>query len=132
MKTNILLGLLIQLNIFSVFINLTHLIFSESSYENIVTLFFYVPFRSFSSSSLLVLDIKIQSFSQLVYVLDGRFSQLHTLVVELANIVYFRELVERNKVSYKDEYIIFCFVLLGKNPESKMFCSIVCLGTIML
>jgi len=86
--------------IFSVFNNLTHLMFSESSYENIVPLFFDVPFRSFSSSNLLLLNIKVQSFSQFVYLVDGRFNQLHTLIVDLINPADSTELIE-NKVSFK-------------------------------
>ncbi|CAM4820746.1 unnamed protein product [Rotaria magnacalcarata] len=86
--------------IFSIFNKLTHLTFSESSYENFVSLLFDVPSRSFSSSSLLVLNIKVQHFSQLLYVLDGRFSQLHTLIVDLINNVLSTDLIE-NK----------CFVL---------------------
>ncbi|CAF5163105.1 unnamed protein product, partial [Rotaria magnacalcarata] len=42
----------------------------------------------------------VQHFSQLLYVLDGRFSQLHTLIVDLINNVLSTDLIE-NK----------CFVL---------------------
>ncbi len=86
--------------IFSVFNNLTHLMFSESSYENRVPLLFDVPSRSFSSSNLLLLNIKVQSFSQLVYLVDGRFNQLHTLIIDLINPAYTTKLIE-NKVSFK-------------------------------
>ncbi|CAF2668538.1 unnamed protein product [Rotaria sp. Silwood2] len=75
--------------------------FSEASHENFVPLLFDVPSRSFSSSSLLVLkNIKVQHFSQLLYVFDGRFSQLHTLIIDLINNVLSTDLIE-NK----------CFVL---------------------
>ncbi|CAF1082880.1 unnamed protein product [Rotaria sordida] len=92
--------------IFSIFINLTHLTFSESSFENIVRLLIDVPFRSFSSSSLLVLNIKIQSFSQCLYLLDGRFSQLQTLYVDLAKVLSID--LPENKVKIPN---LKCFVL---------------------
>jgi hypothetical protein len=65
--------------IFTVFNNLTHLIFYESSWKNIVRLFFEFPSPKFSSSTLLVLNIKVETFDVCLYILDGRFSQLHTL-----------------------------------------------------
>ncbi|CAF4692516.1 unnamed protein product [Rotaria sp. Silwood1] len=71
-------------HIFSVFKKLTHLIFSES-YQNVVPLPFYPPIN-FCSSTLLVLNIKIDCFDTCLYLLDGRFNQLHTLIVESANI----------------------------------------------
>ncbi|CAF3791442.1 unnamed protein product [Rotaria sp. Silwood1] len=92
--------------IFSIFINLTHLTFSESSFENIVRLLIDVPFRSFSSSSLLVLNIKIQTFSQCLYILDGRFSQLETLYVDLAKVISID--LPENKVKIAN---LKCFVL---------------------
>ncbi|CAF4944653.1 unnamed protein product [Rotaria sp. Silwood1] len=92
--------------IFSIFINLTHLTFSESSFENIVRLLIDVPFRSFSSSSLLVLNIKIQTFSQCLYILDGRFSQLETLYVDLAKVLSID--LPENKVKIAN---LKCFVL---------------------
>ena len=86
--------------IFSVFINLTHLMFAgESLYEKTDRLLFDFPSRSFSSSNLLVLTIKVQSISQFIYLIDGRFSQLHTLIVDLVNIVFWPDLIE-NKVSF--------------------------------
>ncbi|CAF4539221.1 unnamed protein product [Rotaria sp. Silwood2] len=72
--------------IFTIFINLTHLIFNDASYENNARLLFDIPSSSFSSSSLLVLNIKVQTFAMCLYLLDGRFDQLQTLYIELANI----------------------------------------------
>ncbi|CAF3775611.1 unnamed protein product [Rotaria sp. Silwood1] len=92
--------------IFSIFINLTHLTFSQSSFENIVRLLIDVPFRSFSSSSLLVLNIKVQTFSQCLYILDGRFSQLETLYVDLAKVLSID--LPENKVKIAN---LKCFVL---------------------
>ncbi|CAF3540478.1 unnamed protein product [Rotaria socialis] len=93
--------------IFSICNKLTHLTFSESSYVDFVSLLFDVPSRSFSSSSLLALNIKVQHFSQLLYVLDGRFSQLHTLIVDLINNVLSTDLIE-NKEKILN---LKCFVL---------------------
>ncbi|CAM4804891.1 unnamed protein product [Rotaria magnacalcarata] len=39
----------------------------------------------------------VQHFSQLLYVLDGRFSQLHTLIVDLINNVLSTDLIENKK-----------------------------------
>jgi len=118
--------------IFSVFINLTHLMFSESSYEDIVWLLFDFPSRSFSCSSLLVLNIKVQSFPQFLCLLDGRFNQLHTLIVDMNNPVCSIELVQQNKVSFKRKEIFIFFVFIRKNCKSEVFCSIMCLGIIRL
>jgi hypothetical protein len=84
--------------IFSVFKNLTHLIVYESSYKNIVRLFFDPPSPKLSSSTLLVLDIKVQSFFMCLYLLDGRFNQLHTFYIELTHIHLPDEEIE-NQVS---------------------------------
>ncbi|CAF2867656.1 unnamed protein product [Rotaria sp. Silwood2] len=72
--------------IFTVFTNLTHLIFCESSYSNIIRLLFEYPSPSFYSSTLLVLSIKVQNFDICLYILDGRFKQLHTLYIDLNQI----------------------------------------------
>ena len=74
-------------HVFTVFINLTHLIFDDPVCESSARLSFDVPFPIFSSSSLLVLKIKVQTFDVCLYILDGRFEQLHTLDIELANIL---------------------------------------------
>ncbi|CAF4596256.1 unnamed protein product, partial [Rotaria socialis] len=49
----------------------------------------------------------VQHFSQLLYVLDGRFSQLHTLIVDLINNVLSTDLIE-NKEKILN---LKCFVL---------------------
>ncbi|CAF1023393.1 unnamed protein product [Rotaria sordida] len=72
--------------IFTVFLNLTNLIFYDASYKNHVRLSFDIPSPTFSSSSLLILNIKVQSFCICLHILDGRFEQLHTLYIQLANI----------------------------------------------
>lgn len=63
-------------HIFLVFKKLTHLIFTESSYLNIVELRFSPPIH-FCSSTLLVLKIKISDFYICLFLVDGRFSQLN-------------------------------------------------------
>jgi hypothetical protein len=84
-------------HIFGEFKKLTHLIFSESSYQNIVELPFYLP-MNFSSSTLLVLNVKIDCFDTCLYLVDGRFNQLHTLIVESGNILPRRHI--ENQVSF--------------------------------
>jgi hypothetical protein len=41
---------------------------------------------TFRSSTLLKLNIKVHCFDDFLYLLDGRFNQLHTLYVDLARI----------------------------------------------
>ena len=86
--------------IFTVFSNLTHLIFYESSYNNIVRLLFDFPSPKLSSSTLSVLNIKVQSFYMCLYLLDGRFNQLHTFYIQLAHIHCPDEGIE-NQVSFR-------------------------------
>ena len=117
--------------IFRVFVNLTDLKFCESWYENALPLLFDVPFRSFSSSNLLELNLKVQSFSNLLYLVDGRFSQLHTLIVDLNNIVYQPKHLE-NKVSLKRKEIRLFFAFSDENLQSETFCSLVCVGNLFL
>jgi hypothetical protein len=95
-------------DIFTVFIKLTHLIFYESSYEDIVRLLFDFPSPCFSSSTLLVLKIKIQTFSQCLWILDGRFNQLQTLNIDLANIHSPLEEIE-NQVSLTNKFDFYLF-----------------------
>ncbi len=85
-------------NIFDVFKKLTDLIFSGSSYQNMVGLPFVYPPINFCSSTLLVLNIKISSFDTCLYLLDGRFNQLQTLIVLSAHI-WLVEKIE-NQVSF--------------------------------
>jgi hypothetical protein len=72
--------------IFTVFSKLTHLIFNDVSYKNIIRLTLGFEPPRFSSSTLLVLNIKVQTFDECLYILDGRLSQLHTLYIDTNNI----------------------------------------------
>ena len=90
--------------IFTVFSNLTHLIFYDISYKNNVRLILdFLPPR-FSSSTLLVLNIKVQTFDSCLYILDGRFSQLHTLYIDAIKIDFSNNEIE-NQVSVKRKEI---------------------------
>ncbi|CAF1236044.1 unnamed protein product [Rotaria sp. Silwood1] len=72
--------------IFTVFTGLTTFVLYESSYINCVRLNFDDPlFPNFCSSTLLKLIISVHSFDDCLYLLDGRFDQLHTFHVDLAN-----------------------------------------------
>ncbi|CAF1468157.1 unnamed protein product [Rotaria sordida] len=77
----------------TVFTNLICLTLYESSYRNRVLLCFDdLPPTTFRSSTLLKLNIRVQWFKDCLYILDGRFSQLHTLNVDmgdLPNLKYF-------------------------------------------
>ncbi|UJR29226.1 hypothetical protein I4U23_010440 [Adineta vaga] len=93
---NLLASMKICTRVFSVFINLTYFKLTESSCEDIFRLMSSFPIWRFSSSNLIVLNIKVQSLSQFVYLLDGRFSQLQTLVVDVVNTVFVRSLLLSN------------------------------------
>jgi len=73
-------------HIFSVFKKLTHLIISESSHQNMVGLPVDYPPINICSSTLLVLNIKVTIFDICLYLVDGRFDQLHTLIVQSRDI----------------------------------------------
>ncbi|CAF4259708.1 unnamed protein product, partial [Adineta steineri] len=73
-------------NIFTVFTRLITFVLFES-YINSVRLTFDHPlYSNFRSSTLLKLIISVHSFDACLYLLDGRFDQLHTLYVDLAYI----------------------------------------------
>ena len=72
--------------IFTVFNQLTDLIFTDISYENRARLMFDAPSARFCSSTLTVLSIKMQTFDACLYILDGRFSLLHTLWIDVVSI----------------------------------------------
>ncbi|CAF2080190.1 unnamed protein product [Rotaria magnacalcarata] len=96
-------------HIFTVFINLTHLTFYDAAYENNVRLLFDVPFPTFSSSSLLVLNIKVQTFDVCLYILDGRFEQLHRLDIELANLFPpLEEIENQRKIPNLKYFVLSC------------------------
>jgi hypothetical protein len=73
--------------ILNTFTSLIHLILYESLYDNRVQLYFSdPPPHTFRSSTLLKLNVKVQCFEDCLYLLDGRFNQLHTLYVDFIEI----------------------------------------------
>ena len=64
------------------FTNLQYLSFGPSSkwYQRVS---FYMLFPTVTSSNLLELHILLDDFKDLLYLLDGRFNQLHTLNVNI-------------------------------------------------
>ena len=67
--------------------NLLHLTFDESVCKRVVPLMFeYSPPSTFRSSSLVKLNVRVDCFEDCLYLLGGRFVQLHTLCVDLAHI----------------------------------------------
>ncbi|CAF3943378.1 unnamed protein product [Rotaria magnacalcarata] len=73
--------------ILNVFTGLIYLKLYESLYKNRVRLLFDDEFLpSFRSSTLLKLNIRVRCFDDCLYLLDGRFNQLHTLCVDLVHI----------------------------------------------
>ncbi|CAF1224991.1 unnamed protein product [Rotaria sp. Silwood1] len=71
--------------IFTTFSNLQYLNFCASSIWN-EQLAFLNPYPGINSSTLLELHILLVSFSDCLYILDGRFNKLHTLHVDIFSI----------------------------------------------
>jgi hypothetical protein len=85
-------------SIFTVFPRLITLILLESTYSNCVRLSFHdspIPCRF---STIRELNIKVHSFGDCLELLDGRFDQLHTFIVDLVHIRSPRE--TKNQVSF--------------------------------
>ncbi|CAF3575023.1 unnamed protein product [Rotaria sordida] len=73
--------------IFSVFTHLIVVALYESSYKDCVRLSFNDSLHpNIRSSTLLKLNIKVQCFNDCLYLLDGRFNQLHAFYVDLVRI----------------------------------------------
>lgn len=68
--------------IFTVFTNLRDLQFNELPHKKVVLLTLDLP-PMFFSSTLLKLSIKVHRFDECLYLLDGRFNQLHTFDVKI-------------------------------------------------
>jgi hypothetical protein len=76
-------------DIFTIFTDLITFVIRDSSYRNSIRLLLYddhPPCPSFRSSTLRILNIRLQTFDDCLYLLDGRFNQLHTLIVDLAHL----------------------------------------------
>ncbi|CAF1512487.1 unnamed protein product [Adineta ricciae] len=73
-------------NLFPVMNHLIDLTFCELSYKTLVRLLIDVPSPKFSSSTLLTLNIKAQTFNDCLYIPDGRFQNLQSLSIDLTNI----------------------------------------------
>jgi hypothetical protein len=110
--------------IFTVFACLITFVLYESSNKNRVRLNFDDPFLpNFRSSTLLKLTINVQYFDDCLYLLDGRFNQLHTLHVDLFDIHHPDEI--ENKVSFTKllYYQIVTLYFLGRFTNSKVLFS---------
>jgi len=79
-------------HIFTMFTNLQYLSFGPSSiwYQRFS---FDMPFPTIISLNLLELHICVDYFSDLLYLLDGRFNQLHTLYINIYRINYSRSTI---------------------------------------
>lgn len=73
-------------HIFTTFSNLQCLNFCASSIWG-RRLSFANPYPDINSSTLLELHIRLTSFSDCLYILDGRFNKLHTLYIDIHHIV---------------------------------------------
>ena len=76
-------------DILTIFTHLITLVMCESSCRNCFRLFLFDDHPSspfFRSSTLRILNVRLLTFADCLYLLDGRFNQLHTLIVNLANV----------------------------------------------
>lgn len=72
--------------IFTVFTGLTTVVLNESWCYTRVHLLFHNPFYpNIRCSTLLKLIITVQDFDDCLYLLDGRYDQLHTIHVDLGD-----------------------------------------------
>jgi hypothetical protein len=85
-------------HIFTTFSNLQYLNFCISSIWN-GQISFVNPYSGINSSTLLELHIRLSSFSDCLYILDGRFNKLHTLHVDIFSITPW-DLTNNNEVDY--------------------------------
>jgi len=92
--------------IFTVFTNLRHLQFNELSYKKRFILSFDFP-PTFFSSTLLQLNVRVYRFDECLYLLDGRFNQLHTFHVNILTISPL--LLEINQQVGKITNVLFLF-----------------------
>ncbi|CAF1451780.1 unnamed protein product, partial [Rotaria sordida] len=77
----------------TVFTNLICLTLYESSYRNRLLLCFDdPPPTTFRSSTLFKLNIRVEFFEDCLYLLDGRFNQLHTVNVDMVDVYYHDEI----------------------------------------
>ena len=93
--------------------NLTCLILHELSYRNCVRLSFHDPLiLNFRSSTLLYMKIRTQSFVDCLYLLDGRFNQLRSLIIDLAKLYHTDDVenqvrfVQRNLFLYNKQLFL--------------------------
>jgi hypothetical protein len=111
--------------IFTVFTRPITLVLHESSYKNRVRLYFDDTFLpNFHSSTLLKLTISVQCFYDCLYLLDGRFNQLHTLCIDSFYIDRTNEI--KNEVSFTRKTMLSnnktCY-FLGRFTNTKAFFS---------
>ncbi|CAF1225193.1 unnamed protein product [Adineta steineri] len=75
--------------ILNVFINLTSFVLNDAWYKIRVRLTFHNPFfHNIRSSTLSKLIIRVESINDCLYLLDGRYNQLHTFHVDILGIAF--------------------------------------------
>ncbi|UJR12382.1 hypothetical protein I4U23_016559 [Adineta vaga] len=77
--------------------NLIHLAFYDASYLDIIRFTTDLPSSKFSSSTLLTLNIKAYNFNDCLCILDGRFNNLQSLVIDLMVISHLFEQVDNQR-----------------------------------
>ncbi|CAF1473281.1 unnamed protein product [Adineta steineri] len=98
--------------LFPIFMKLKYLVLRESSYKNCVRLNFDDPLiLNFRSSTLLYLDVKVQSYDDCLYLLDGRFNQLHTLIIDVINCFNTREVDNQDHLPNLKYFSFSCNIM---------------------
>ena len=98
--------------LFPMFMKLKYLILHESSYQNCVRFNFDDPLiLNFRSSTLLYLDIKVQSYDDCLFLLDGRFNQLHTLIINVVNSIDTGEVDNQNHLPNLKSFSLSCNIM---------------------
>ncbi|CAF1534636.1 unnamed protein product, partial [Rotaria sp. Silwood1] len=98
-------------HIFTMFNNLQYLDFVSSSYYYQQLSFNYSPPRIFSSN-LLELYVTLKNFTNCLYLLDGRFNQLHTFHVNIDTITPHLKIDNKAKLPNLKCFVLNCFAVL--------------------
>ncbi|CAF2601687.1 unnamed protein product [Rotaria sp. Silwood2] len=98
--------------------SIIYLTLYESLYKNRVRLLFDDEFLpTFRSSTLLKLNIRVQCFDDCLYLLDGRFNQLHTLCVDLVHINHPEEIKNQGDLPNLKCFSLSCYLAISFYDE---------------
>ncbi|CAF1563038.1 unnamed protein product, partial [Rotaria sp. Silwood1] len=111
-------------HIITMFINLKYLNFAPSSISYQELSFYYSPPHIFSSN-LLELHVSLGNYTDCLYLLDGRFHQLHTLHVNIATFSSHLEIdnraAEGQCLIYSSPYTLKEYNMITNNFQGGLF-----------